>query len=279
MKKYVVETFESIDQMLRVFNTREPNQSFKGRHMTSMDTGDADWLGTETYEDAVDLIRHGWEDPLPQLKDAAKAAGINTNTSTNKLRPRNSVVGYAPHIPNAIMGLPESMIATERVPTKVKAVTIVYSSDCNASVSTEKFLKAGVVALKIVNDLELKGYRVRLINEFTCANCGDEVLEGRVVLKDWRQPIDLKKLAFPLAHVSMTRRFSFRQTELCPDIKSWSGSYGGAYGNTTDYDDMVKDLRKANVLKENEYYINLRLIWDCNHNADEVMKRAGITLK
>ena len=277
--KYFVETFDSIDEMLRAFEKREPNASFKGYTKYSQGVGDAGWKGTETYEEAVDLIRRGWDEPLAALKDAAKAAGINTNVSTNKIRPRNSVVGYAPHVPNAILGLPQSMIASERVPTKVKAVTIVYSSDCNAGMTTQKFLDAGVVALKIVNDLELRGYRVRLINEFTCAKYDEEVLEGRVVLKDWRQPIDLKKMAFPLAHVAMTRRFSFRQTEVYPGLTSWRGNYGGAYGQVTDYDKMVKELRKAKVLHDNEYYINIKLIKDCKHDAAEVMKRAGITLK
>ena len=278
--KYFCETYDSVDAMLRIIDERPENDGFKGRSPESKSTGDAKWYGTDSYEEAVELIRNGWEEPLKDLRESLKTVGIRTNVTTDKVRPCNRVVGYAPHVPNAIRGIPESMIATERTPNKVKAVTIIYSSDSNANVTRKQFLDAGAVILNIINDLELRGYRVRLIHEFCGATKGEECLIGRVTLKDWRQPLDLKKLTFPLANAAMIRRFGFRFTETVPGIsKGWSGGYGSAMNTTRPYGDICDTMRKAKLLNENEYFINIRLIQAYDHDSEKVMKAAGMTLK
>ncbi len=278
--KYFCETYDSVDAMLRIINERPENDAFKGRSLDSKATYDKNWFGTESYEEAVELIRNGWEEPLKELRESLKTVGIRTNVTTDKVRPRNSVVGYAPHVPNAIRGIPESMIATERTPSKVKAVTIIYSSDSNAHVTRKQFLDAGAVILNIINSLELKGYRVRLIHEFCAAIKVEQCLVGRVTLKDWRQPLDLKKLTFPLANAAMIRRFGFRFTETVPGIsKSWSGGYGCAMNSAYRYDVVCDTLRKAKLLGENEFFVNIGLIRQHGYDSEKVMKAAGMTLR
>lgn len=276
--KYFVETYDSVEQMLRLFD-RPENAAFAGRHLSAKKDGSASWNGTETYAEAVNLIRNGWEEPLKELKDAVKSVGIRTNTSTEKIKPRAGVVGYVPHVPNAIQGIPESMICTERIPQKVKAVTIIYSSDANGVLSQEDFFKSGAVVLKIINDLELRGYRVRLLHEFCAAKRDSEAIVGRVTLKDWRQPIDLKKLTFPLANAAMIRRFGFRFTETIPGIKgSWASGYGGALNSLLSYKEVCAELRKNKLLNENEYFINIKLVRECKHDSEKVVEAAGMTL-
>ena len=276
---YFVETYDSVEQMLRLFD-RPENAAFSGRDLAAKEEGDASWRGTSTYGEAVELIRNGWEEPLKELKAAIKSVGIKPNVTTEKVRPRMSVVGYAPHVPNAIRGIPESMIGTERVPQKVKAVTIIYSSDSNSSLSQQDFFNAGAVILKIINDLELKGYRVRLLHEFCAAQKNDEKIVGRVTLKDWRQPIDLKKLTFPLANAAMIRRFGFRFTEVVPGIKGrgWVGTYGGALNSLFNYKQVCEELRKNKLLNDNEYFVNIKLIRECKHDSDKVIEAAGMIL-
>ena len=275
---YFVETYDSVEQMLRLFD-RPENAAFKGRELHSKENGSASWNGTETYAEALDLIRNGGEEPLKELKEAIKSVGIKTNVTTEKVRPRTSVVGYAPHVPNAIRGIPESMIGTERVPQKVKAITIIYSSDANGGLSQRDFFDAGAVILKIINDLELNGYRVRLLHEFCAAQCGSETIVGRVTLKDWRQPIDLKKLTFPLANAAMIRRFGFRFTEVIPGIKgSWAGGSGGALNSKMKYNEVCEEFRKNKLLNDNEYFINYKLIQECKHDSDKVMEAVDMKL-
>lgn len=276
--KYICETFNSIDQMLNVLDKRPLNKLFEGETCSSQNENSG-FAGTANYAEAVELIKNGWDEPVKELKKASAELRVKANGTTTKTRPRNSVIGYAPCVPAAILGLPESMIATERTPSKIKAVTLIYCSDASARAKTSDFLKAGAVVLNIVNELELKGYRVRLINEFNACHVSDEAMVTRVTLKDWRQPLDLKKITFPLAHGSMTRRFSFRYTETQPQItrNGWVGGYGTPLG-VKGYDWVCKDYREHGLLTDNEYYINLQMVQDKKHDMKEVMKAAGMNL-
>ena len=277
--KYISESFNSIDAMLRTIEKRPVNKVFKYHECSSENEGSS-FSGTSSYKEAVELMKGGWSEPTKDLKAEASALKVKANATTQKARPRNAVVGYAPCVPAAIMGLPESMIATERVPTKIKAVTIVYASCDNAGTTTKQFLKAGAVILKIVNDLELKGYRVRLICEFYAAQKNNERLVGRVTVKDWRQPLDLKKIAFPIAHSSMLRRVGFKWIETQPEISQpWYSGYGRAIASEEDsYEDVVKAYKENGLLCDNEYYTSLQMVAACEHDSAAVMKRAGMSL-
>lgn len=278
-KKYICETFNSIDQMLSTINSRPNNAVMAGENDSH--SSDSKFTGTASYEEAETLIRNGWEKPLSELKDAIRASNVKTNVTHSKTRPTTGIVGYAPCVPNAIMGLPNSMIMTERTPSKVKAVTIVYNASGSARTKTEEFFRSGASMLKIINNLELSGYRVRLVLEFMCSRSGAEDALGRVVLKDWRQHIDLKKLTFPIANASMLRRFGFRWLETHPNIteSGFRYAYGTAIGNVDGYDEIVKDYRAGGVLSENEYFINMQMCKDVGQDVDKIMARAGMTMK
>lgn len=277
--KYIHETYDSISQLIQTVNSRPVNSVFKHSSRSSRTNG-RDFTGTSSYGEAEGLLKDGWDGPVKDLKAEISKLYAKANVVTTKARPRNSVVGYAPCVPAAILGLPESMIATEKVPSKVKAVTIVYANSAVGSVGASKFTKAGAVVLKLVNDLELKGYRVRLLCEFWSSECGDENAVGRVSIKDWRQPLDLKKIAFPIAHPSMMRRIGFSYVETHPGLRaSWSGGYGYTTGNKKSYEQMVSEFKKNGLLTENEYYITMQLVEKCNYDSERVMKKAGITLK
>jgi hypothetical protein len=264
--------------MLQVISNRPINGVFKGREESSK-TGSLSFTKTKSYDEAVDLVRNGWDEPVKDIKAAQKALSVKSNVTTQKARPRNSVVGYAPCVPAAILGLPESMVATERVPSKVKAVTIVYANAGNCGVKADRFVKSGAAILNLVNELELKGYRVRLICEAICAEEGDETIVVRATVKDWRQPLDLKKIAFPIAHPSMLRRIAFRWVETTPEIRhrGWPSGYGYPVSNKKSHTQISEMYRKNGLLGDNEYYINLQLAEEKGYDTEEIAKAAGMT--
>lgn len=277
--KYYFDVYKGIDDLLRKIESRPVNTVFKDATLSS-NSENAKFSGTANYQEAVELFKSGWEDPVKDLKAEVKAANIRTNVTETKHRPRNSVVGYAPCVPAAILGLPESMIATERTPSKIKAVSIVHSVCANAATKTQEFLKAGAAVLKIVNDLELKGYRVQLDCEFDASVCGQETTVARFRLKDWRQPLDLKKLTFPMAHASMLRRIGFRHTETHPGIKysGWTGCYGRALSSDMNYKQQVAMYKKQGMLAENEFFITLDMAKKNGYDTEKIMKQAGMKL-
>lgn len=278
--KYIHETFDSITKLLETINKRVPNSVFKGKALDS-ETGSQKFTGTKNYKEAEELLINGWDGPVKDIKAAQKALQVKSNVTTQKARPRSSVVGYAACVPAAILGLPESMIATEKVPNKVKAVTIVYANNANCGVNSDRFVKAGAAVLKLVNDLELKGYRVRLICEVFSAKASNETIVCRVTVKDWRQPLDLKKIAFPIAHASMLRRLGFRWLETVSGIeyKGWPSGYGYPLSNDLTCQQINELYRKNNLLNDNEYYINMKQVEADDYDTEAIAKSVGMTLK
>lgn len=279
MAKFVFESFDSISQLLNVLETRKGNSIF-GSYRESNTVNRKDFYGTDSYNEAVTLARTGWAEPLDRLKEVAKASGIKTNVTSDKNRPATGIVGYAPCVPNAIRGLPNSMIMTERVPSKVKAVTIVYSPCDTSNAKTESYIKAGVAILGMVQQLELSGYRVRLQAEFKSSICDGEYTVARVTLKDWRQPIDLKKLTFPMANSGMQRRLGFRWLETVPTltVRGYRSSYGSTIAKRMDYEPQLALYEENGLLKGNEYFITKQLCEMENYDIDRIMARAKMKL-
>lgn len=275
-----IERFENIAQMLHAIESRKENSVFSGAILTSKQH-DSSFTRTKSYEEALDLVSKGWEEPLEEIKKGV-SNNFRSNTTLNKSRPQTGIVGYAPCVPNAILGLPNSMIMTEKTPSKVKAVTILFSMSVTAGVSQSDILKAGIVVLNIINDLELAGYRVRLDVEFygagnTSSSTPNRICSARVNVKDWRQPLDLKKLAFPISHPSMFRRFGFRWVETYPKLTD--GSYRSGYGSShfkNKYDNAKKIFEENGLLDKNEYLITTYLCINKDFNKKEISKACGL---
>lgn len=270
-----VERFENLTQMIRTIESRPNNKVFVGR--SDSKSLDYDFTRTHSYDEALKLLENGWSEPLAEIKKGV-AAGFKANGTSTKNRPQTGIVGYAPCVPNALLGLPNSMISTERVQTKVKACTILFSMSVTAGYSQEKILKAGIVILNIVNDLELAGYRVKLDVEFFCSKAGNDIASARVTVKEWRQPLDLKKLCFPISHPSMFRRLGFRWLETYPNLTN--EDFRGGYGSSMfkeDYANALKTFKDCGMLDKNEYLITTYLCMNKDYDKASIMKECGLT--
>lgn len=270
------EHFDSIHKFLATINSRANNSVMSG--CRSSITGDSDFTGTQSYEEATELITKGWEEVLPKIKEKFDTAvKHNQNGSIDKRRTCNHVVGYAPNVPNAILGLPQSMIYQHKEPQKCKVVSIVYAPDANCGTSAETFIKAGIVVLNIINRLELNGIRVRLMIASMDSYSNKTFISCTINVKDYREQLDLKKLAFPIAHPSMLRRFGFKWLETFPELKEdgFSVSYGKTISGVSDHKD---DLVKAGIIKDTDYYTSLGQIEDLRFDTQAVMKAVGITI-
>lgn len=260
--KIIKEHFDSIHQMLSVIESRKNNEVMSDRE--SSQTGDKSFTGTKSYSEAKELFQNGYTDILDKIKQ-----GVSGNLKRTEIRQRRNVqtgvVGYAPHVPNAILGLPNSMIYTKSAPQKVKAVSIVVGITENCGTEADEFVKSGIAALGVVNALELRGYRVNLKVAFYVAQGGNERAFGTVSVKDYREHLDLQKLCFPLAHPSMFRRFGFKWLETSPEIKDTGWNWG--------YGSQLHDLAfiKENFLADNEYFINLEITKNNDYDSEKII--------
>ena len=276
--KYTFEKFSSLDAFSDSLN-RQVNKPFKAKNSLSSQKYDKEcWSGTRTYTDALQLFNYGWTEKADEIRrDFAQFQKVHEATvSHTKSRPATAVVGFAPHVPNAILGLPNSMIYTERQPMKAKVVRIIYNMAMNAGTEAEDIMNTGLTVLKIAYSLERKGFRVRIdVNPFMSRR-DNETACCLVTVKDWRQPIDIKKVAFPIAHPAMFRRLGFKWLETTPDLKAQGFIYG--YGSSLEAPEDAKQvLKDCGELGDNDYFLNVRIAKKCKYDVIATAKAIGIT--
>ena len=266
MAKLIREHFNSISEMLSVICSRPNNYVMKGQECSR--TGDEDFTGTKSWNEAMNLYQYGYTEVLEEIKKGTTAVtGTLAPVQRNKIV--NDVIGYAPHVPNAILGLPNSMIGMKKVPQKVKTVSIVYKMTANAREHKETFTKAGIALLSAINMLELSGIRVSLKLCFECAKADNEFSFATVKLKDYSEHLDIQKLCFPVAHPSMFRRFGFKWLETCEGMEDTSWRCG--YGRSLHEKSEVPEEMKAQI-KENEYFIFLQEIKKWNYDPRKIIE-------
>lgn len=246
MKK-VVEKFDSIASFLKAIEFRQPREMFAGgRSQASLDSSHSAsrWTKTSSLTEAVDLIRSGWKEALPSFKaHADKRPAV-----APKRVIKTGVAGFIPHVPNAIIGLPNSMIYSKRIAQKAKTIEIIYNNSVTSDVTADTMVRAGAAVLACVKQLEADGYRVKLTASFkgSCSS-NNEYHIVSVALKNYGEGLDVQKLCFPLAHPSAMRRLGFRWFETCDRLT------GRDYG--------------CSILEVNTY----REVYGCNKSAKIIL--------
>lgn len=277
-KKLLLEEFNNLDEFMAAID-RPTNTVFSGRSLESKQN-DYSFTRTRSYDEALELLRNGWTEKLDEVRKemASFERLLEQDVSYEKKRPSTSPIGFAPHVPNAIMGLPNSMIRTETTPMKTKIVRIVYKMSMNAGVSAKEIMDSGLLVLKLAHALEKKGLRVRIDVSPKFSDASDERVCALVCIKDWRQPLDLKKVAFPIAHPSMFRRFGFKWMETAPDIKdsSFEWGYGSSKISESDCKNMLSECGAFNIGKD--YFVDGFIAEECDYDLKKLSKRLGCNL-
>lgn len=278
---FVIETFNGINEFLNVIGKRSPNVVFKNEELSS-ECGGASFTMTQNYAESEQLMATGYKDGLNNLKKG-KGVKITHASNVRKNIPQTGVVGYAPHVPNAIAGIPQSMIFQRKIEQHAKVVTIVYDGGAHAEVDAERFVKAGRNLLDVVMMLELQGYRVRVdIQDAFCTN--KEKAVCRITVKNHRQPINPLKISYLLLHPSFFRRQGFKWLETTPELTNCT--FADGYGRPLYFqvksggastDEIREYLTERGLLESGTFFTNF---YEAEKNsAEELVKLMGIKKK
>lgn len=249
--KISVEKFDSITSYVKTIGSRPNNSVFKDSHYSQKD--DSDWTGTKSYSESVEIIEKGYKEGLDKInKDGAER--INYRAQSSRSIPKAGVVGYAPIVPNAIIGLPKSMKTKTSIPHKTKVLSIWYDLTACCGVSKEKIAKAGRHMLELINKLELQDFRVEL--RVVTGYCGSsQYCFNAVKVKTDRQPLNPLKIAYPFTHASFLRRQGFKWLETYPEVTDSSLTCG--YGTALYYkkgEGRRQWMKDNKVIPENCFY-------------------------
>lgn len=224
------------------------------------------WHYVNSYQEALDLLSTGYQPTVDKLKTKLKIAvqGQSKRTSFS-----NSVVGFAPIVPLALQGVPNSMLGSTMKPMKAKVIDVYYDMSAPSSIKLEDFVEAGEKMLATIMELEMQGYRFNLyaLQAYTDRSDADIL---KVKIKDSRQPMDLKRMSFPLTHPAFFRVIGFDWYSKTP-----KGKYRSGYGqcitkhiNSEDMDNAIKDVFGGSpvyfsclqIMKNNMEYIKKRVL-------------------
>lgn len=267
--KIVSEKFNSIAQLMDTLDKRPNNEIMKHADSSSR-KGDKGWYGTESYEEASQLMRTGYTEILPKIKE-----GLNKSTKvlskmfspTDRRRPKNQPIGCVPNIPNAILGLPDSMIDIKVSPQKRKTISIKYIMAGHAGNTIDMWIKAGIALLTAIKIVERQGISVSIDCSFYCGSEDDECAMGEVRVKHFGQPLDIQKLCFPMANPSMFRRIGFKFLETTPVITN--NGFACGYGRGFDCDE---DEIKGMIENSTTFVFSGQWIKRHDYKVEEILK-------
>lgn len=176
-----------------------------------------DWFsGGVTYNEAVEIMRYGDDKLFKKILDKKKKADITKiiGQSQKRRKQNNDMVGFTANVPAYLSGNPMAMINRNDLRETHKILDIYLNGGVSAGISSDKVQEVGTVYLNVIDILEKLGYRCNLyIGDSSIHN--DEKMFMLVKIKTDREPLNIKKMAFPIAHVGMFRRIGFRWIESC----------------------------------------------------------------
>jgi len=273
--RLVFEEYDSLSKYLETISKREPNNVFKHETLSSQKS-DREFSLTGSYEEALTLAKVGYKEGLDKIEAANKKS--RHTEAAPKAMPAVGPVGYAPHVPNAITGVPFSMITKTQIEQKAKVISILYYMGGHCGIDTSEFVKAGKNILNVIHTLEVQGYRVALYVMTAYCKSGEYAI-NRVQIKHWRQPSNPLKVSYPLIHPSYFRRNGFRWLETVPELKAdFTYGYGrpleGAVGNENNANDRRKWLKEQGILQDGWFYTER--IEARDNEAEKLIEKMGI---
>lgn len=183
------------------------------------------WTKTESFDEAVKLLKEGWSDMASKLVQKLKVIESKTQP-TMKPKTTLGVCGYQAVVPLYLNGVPTNMVNKKMVPIKQKVITLNKSIDYNAMVSSDDIIKESIKAMQIVKKLEAQGYRCNL-NLVLGSERPKKQFVLKIRIKSANEKMNVSKLAFPLVHPSMLRRLFLRFMEVYPNVtKDFVSGYG-----------------------------------------------------
>ena len=180
-----------------------------------------------SFKEANDLLAGGYQPTVDAMRGVFKASRKGEGT---RFSFQNSVQGFAPVVPLALKNVPNSMISMTMKPIKAKVIDIYYDMTIGCFVDSKDIIKAGQTMLGVIVEMERQGYRFNL---YACQTYADrEDCDMLVVkVKNASQPVDLKRISFPLTHPAFFRVIGFDWYSRVP-----GGKYRSGYGHAMAYD-------------------------------------------
>lgn len=227
-----VENFSSTIDFVESTKDRQHQNIFSGNVREHI--SNPKWSGCKSYEEAINYFQNGWKSKTYK-QTLKKMQTINSLTTKPSRQRFQDVAGFQPIVPNALRGLPQSMINERMIPKKSKVIDIVVSLTVNADVPSSAILKKLDEIILKVAEIEKQGFRANIIYY---SGAGERESKGNMMtikIKDAKQPININKIMFLLGHTSMLRILMFDWLERTEGLSGQGFGYGCAFDSIPDF--------------------------------------------
>lgn len=196
--------------------TKTPfNRTFRDYRPLQSISSNYDFSQTNSFEEAVELFKNGWQDMSEKL---TRTLNVEMGNMEKVMVTKNAVnvQGYQPIVPLFLNGIPANMVSRKMQPVKQKVITLNKAIAYRATVSKEQIVEQSIKALSIIKKLENQNYRCNLNIIFGSEKSRAYIIKIRI--KSANERLNINKLSFPLAHPSMLRRLFLRFIEVYPNV-------------------------------------------------------------
>lgn len=253
-----VESFESVQEFISVINKRTNNEAFSC-HKES-ERGSLMFTGSQSWEEAQNLFKHGYKEGAKDLLTCKSS--VKVLNPAKKVTTFQDVCGFAPIVPNAIIGLPQSMVNSRAKVKQARVINVLLDIDVTGDTDKEVLTLGGKNIYSLVKSLELKGVRVNLsLMHSTYVSKANNYACLFVKIKDSKQAINPQLIAYPIIHPSFFRRHVFKwiETSEYTNYKSLTSGYGpiGRYEMQYKSGSVMRCFLDNKVITKDTYYIDV----------------------
>ena len=270
-----INLFDNITDLTSYLSTKKRKP---GRDNAS-ESKDTSFTHTKSYEEAFDLLKYGDDELYKRFKKNRDKINIEKllGNAVRKQKYENRIYGCVPNVPAYLLGHPLNMINPEIGRISYKVINIYISVGVCWSINASDIERTGLVYLSVIDLLEKAGYRCNVY--CGASSIGSKAEYMYVRIKTDREPLNLKKLVFPLVHPSMLRRIWFRWAE----VNDYDYDITGGYGREDSKEAIRRKLKK--VEKEDFIFWGYENVTEEKHELKDIkkiieeLKKIGIDLK
>lgn len=193
-------------------------------HQTSDNYGRADFQGTGTMAQALDLARYGWPEGREKMKAGLASAALLQPAAPVPVTSYD-IAGAFPDVGLFCAGDPACMVSYDEQDAKARPIyRIIVNISYMAAVEPQTIINRGAAILSFIDKLESEGARVELLAHRSAEKEG-KTMSLAFPIKRADEPLDIDRVAFVLANPAMLRRIAWAITERNRTLCSWFGAH------------------------------------------------------
>ena len=222
-------------------------------------------------EVAIQYLIGGYSENYEQFLSMARQLEQINKKKAKVRKTTTSFVGQRPNVPAYIAGAPKNMYRLERTEEK-KLKRIWMKVTYESSTTEEQIRNRGIIALNLINLLEMNNYMVDF-RLFEVCSVDNEIFRCEIELKKPGQMLMPRLCYYPMCGKEFVRRVLCRIKESMPFKCGWGLSYGVVLSE--EYTRMIMDFHDKDIYIGSPSEMNIKGE-NIYEDADSFLDKIGI---